>query len=198
MSAAVGLARLPRPLVRSLEEAAENLFGAANDLDGLLFAAPPAVAALEVREADARRIRHDVRVHVAAARRTGPDRLRLIGLADSAGSVVERLRDVAWVWTDRPLPRTADAVGAVRDCARACANGLGVHEDTDLLTRSVDRCEACEDDARARVRSARAALVIDGADERVALRADELLDRIEVALRSCIDLRQTLLRHALA
>ena len=117
MSAAVGPARLPRALAASLEETGANLHGAANDLDGLLFAAPPAVAALEARDAGARRIRHDVHAHVAVARRTGPDRLRLIALAD---------------------------------------------------------------------------------DERVALCAERLLDRMELALRSCVELRQTLLRHALA
>jgi hypothetical protein len=198
MSGDVGLARLPRTLGARLEEAAANLAVAANDLDGLLTHSSAALEALEGRHREARRIRHDVRVGALAARRPGADRLEAVALADAATAVIERLSDVAWSWSHLPVDGAWEPVAALRDCVRACGRGLAAHEDAPGLLAHAERCEAQEDDVRRWIRRARAELIADGGDERVALRAEGLLDEIEHALRACVGLRVALLRRALA
>lgn len=195
MRATIGLARLSHAAAALLAEASANLLGAANDLDAMVAHGPDAaLAAIGDREAEGDRITHDLIDVARVSHRAGPDRLHIVELAEAIDDVVDSIDELAWSWARRPAARLGDLVLCVRDVVRAAgALARRVDVDVDLIDLG-DAARA----ARAEARRARAWLLVDQDDARLAVAGHGVVTKAEQCVRACLRLGERIDRYAAA
>jgi hypothetical protein len=195
MTATIGLARLPHAAVELLEEASANLLGVANELDALVAHGPDAaLSAIGDREAEGDRITHDLIDVARASLRAGPDRLGIVALAQAIDDVVDSVEALAWSCSRRPIARLGDVVLCVRDVVRAAAAVVRRLEADIDLTDLGDAARA----ARAESRRARAWLLVDQHDARLAVAGSDVVTTAEHCVRVCLQLGERIDRYASA
>jgi uncharacterized protein Yka (UPF0111/DUF47 family) len=195
MTATIGLARLPHVAVALFEEASANLLGVANDLDALVGHGPEAaLSAIADREAEGDRITHDLVDVARASLRAGPDRVDIVKLAQAIDDVVDSVDELAWSWSPRRVDRLGEMLLCVRDVVRAAAAvARSVEADVDL-TDLGDATRA----ARAEIRRARAWLLVDQHDARLAVAGHGVVTKAERCVRACSQLGARIDRYAAA
>jgi uncharacterized protein Yka (UPF0111/DUF47 family) len=189
MSATIALERLPRPIATLLDEGAANLAIVANELDALVHGDVSALDAIALGEDNGDRIVHDLIGSVGHSWRVGPDRAPLLLLAQAIDDVVDALHTLACSWPQAPLPEIADALLAVRDLTRDSGQAVAAIEDATDLRAWLARCREREQEARRLSRAARAWLLIEQSDARVAIRGHDVVRNAEAALAACTRLR---------
>lgn len=199
MSATVGLERLPGTIASLLDAATCNLLAAANELDTLVHHGGPApLRAIEDHETEGDRIVHDLADALRASRRVGPDRERLLTLAQAIDDVVDALHELAWWWTRHASPPLADMMRTIRDTARAAAATVSAIDDPNRRPARITRCRDRERTARSEIRRACAALTLGPVEPRQAIGAHAVIERAESCLTTCARLRAEAERNALA
>lgn len=197
MTATLGLDRLPQPVATLLEEAAANLLAIANELDALVQGDSSSLDEITRIEDTGDRIVHDLIAVVGHSRRLGPDRTRLIELAQDVDDVVDALQVLAWAWSPRPLPELAGLLRALRDAARDAGHAVAATQQQAELRQRLARCREREHEVRQMSRAARAWLLVEQPDPRLAIRGHDVLRQADIAARACTRLRVHLERDAL-
>ena len=199
MNTAIGLERLPHQIHLLLDEATTNLVGAANELDVLVqHGSAATLQAIEFHEGEGDRIVHELISVVSASRRAGPDRDRVIALAQAIDDVVDAVNELGWAWARRPLGRLRELVLGVRDTARASAHVVRAFEHPTARDQALDRCREARRDANASARAARVWLLVEQNDPVLAVAGHHLLGRAEACLDACARLCDRVERHELA
>lgn len=199
MNTAIGLERLPRQIHLLLDEATTNLVGAANELDVLVqHGSPATLQAIELHEDEGDRIVHELISVVRASRRAGPDRERVIALAQAIDDVIDAVNELGWAWSRRPLGRLTDLMLQVRDTARASAHAVRTVEHATAREQELDRCREAGRDAHASARAARVWLLVEQDDPDLAVAGHHLLGRADACLDACARLCECVGRHELA
>ena len=196
MTATLGLERLPRPIATLLDEGAANLLTIANELDALVHGDASAMDAIARSEDNGDRIVHDLIRVTGDSWRIGPDRTRLIGLAQAVDDVVDALETLAWSWPGPPLPQLADLLLALRDAARDAGHAVAAIEREAELRAWLPHCREREQEARRLSRTARGWLLVEQPDPRLAIRGHDVLRQADAALCACTRLRIRLDCHA--
>ena len=193
MTATIGLARLPHAAVALLDEAASNLRGVANDLDALAAHGPQAaLPAIADREAEGDRITHDLVGVARTSLRAGPDRRAIVEVAQAIDDVIDAVDELAWSWSRRPVARLGDVLLSVRDVVRAAAAvARRIEADVDL-TDLGDAARA----ARGETRRARAWLLVDQQDARLAVAGHGVVTKAERCVRASLQLGARIDRYA--
>jgi hypothetical protein len=193
MTATIGLARLPHAAVALLDEASANLLGVANDLDGLVAHGPEAaLSAIGDREAEGDRITHDLVDVARSSLRAGPDRLVIVELAQAIDDVVDSVDELAWSWSRWPVARLGELLLCIRDTVRAAAVvARRIDADVDL-TDLGDAARA----ARVETRRARAWLLVEQEDARLAVAGHRVVTKAERCVRACLQLGARIDRYA--
>ena len=189
MTATLGLERLPRSIATLIDEAAANLVTIANQLDALVHGDPSSLEEIARGEDTGDRIIHDLIRETSDSRRVGPDRVRLIALAQAVDDVIDALQELAWSWPQQPLPELADLLLALRDTARDAGHAVAAVEREAELRARLARCRGREQEVRRLGRTARAWLVVEQRDPQLAIRGHHILRRADAALRACTRLR---------
>lgn len=197
MTATLALERIPRPIATLLDEGAANLATVANELDALVHGDASALDAIARAEDNGDRIVHDLIGSVAESWRVGPDRARLLLLAQAIDDVVDALHAVAWSWPQAPLPELADVLLAMRDLARDSGHAVAAIEDATDLRAWLARCREREGEARRLSRAARGWLLVEQSDARLAIRGHDVVRAADAALAACTRLRVRLDAYAL-
>jgi hypothetical protein len=197
MTATLALERLPRPIVRLLDEGAANLATVANELDALVHGDRSALEAIARGEDNGDRIVHDLIGRVGHSWRVGPDRARLLLLAQAIDDIVDALHTLAWSWPQAPLPELADVLLAVRGLTRDSGHAVATIEDVTDLRAWLARCREREGEARRLSRAARAWLLVQQRDARLAIHGHDIVRDAERAVAACTRLRIHLDAHAL-
>jgi hypothetical protein len=197
MTPTVGLERLPRATGALLDEASANLLAIANELDALLtHGSHDTLTAIVLREEDGDRITHDL-IHAARTNhRVGPDRSRIVALAQAIDDVVDAIDDLAWTWSRQPLPRLADLVLCVRDAARAAAAVADLVEDDDRRPDALERAAETIRAARDADHAARGWLLVEQPDPGLAIAGHALVTWADRCIRACVRLRERVQRDA--
>jgi uncharacterized protein Yka (UPF0111/DUF47 family) len=195
MTVTIGLARLPHTAIVLLDEASANLLGVANDLDALVTHGPEAaLPAIGDREAEGDRITHDLVDVARSSLRAGPDRLDIVELAQAIDDVIDSVDELAWSWSRRPAACLGEPLLCVRDVVRA-AGAVARRIDADVdLTDLGDSARA----ARAESRRARAWLLVDQHDSRLAVAGHGIVTKAEQCVRACLHLGARIDRYAAA
>ena len=197
MTPTVGLERLPRATGALLDEASANLLAIANELDVLVtHGSRDTLTAIALREQDGDRITHDLIQAARTNHRVGPDRSRIVALAQAIDDVVDAIDDLAWTWSRQPLPRLADLVLCVRDAARAAAAIANVLEDDDRRSYTLQRAAETIRAARHADRAARGWLLVEQPDPGLAIAGHALVTRADRCIRACVRLRERVQRDA--
>lgn len=196
MSETLGLERLPHSVRHLVQQAAGNLLDAANQLDAVLHGDAAALDALELAERNGERIVHDLVDQLGARRRYGPDRERIISLAQAIDDVVDDLEELAWAWHQQPVPGVSAFVLGIRDMARAGA--WAARSERKELPARLKRFQESAAEARRLGRQARAWLLADQADPAVAIAGEIILRHAGRAITSAGRLRSELHRREFA
>jgi uncharacterized protein Yka (UPF0111/DUF47 family) len=197
MTATLGLERLPRPIAALLQEGAANLLTVANELDALVHGDVSALGAIVRSEDNGDRIVHDLIAAAGESWRIGPDRARLILLAEAVDDVVDALQTLAWSWPHPPRAEFTDLLLALRDAARDVGHAVAAVEREHELRAWLSRCREHEQEIRRLSRAARAWLLVAQRDPQLAIRGHDLLGHADAAQRACTRLRVRLDSHAL-
>jgi hypothetical protein len=198
MTAAIALERTPRRIAQRLDEAATELLRTANDLDAVADHPTFGAHELALRAEEQRRIGHDTRHDAARSRRSGPERLQAIRIAEGAERVADAVEALGSAWTRCPLDDGKPLLAALRDDVRAVAHAIEARHDPELSLARIALSEQREREVRRELREARRGLLADRDDLRVGLCAQRLLRAGERTLTCCAQLRAVLQRHALA
>ena len=189
MTATLGLERLPRPIATLLAEAATNLLLLASQFDALVHGDPSALDAIVRSEEAGDRIVHDFIAAASHSQRVGPDRARLILLAQAIDDVVDALETLARAVLRPPLPELTDALLALRDATRDVAHAVAALEHEDELRTWLAHSREREHEVRHLGRAARAWLLVEQTDPELAIRGHDVMRHAEAALRACARLR---------
>ena len=198
MTATLALERLPRPIATLLDEGAANLATVADESDALVHGDASALDAIARGEDNGDRIVHDLIGSVGHSWRVGPDRARLLPARPGHDDVVDALHTLAWSWPHAPLPELADVLLAVRDLTRDSGHAVAALEDTTDLRAWRLRCREREGEARRLSHAARAWLLVEQSDTKLAIRGHDVLRNAGAALAACTRLRVRLDAHALS
>jgi uncharacterized protein Yka (UPF0111/DUF47 family) len=189
MTPTLGLERLPRPIATLLAESVANLLTIANQFDAFVHGDPSALDAIARCEEAGDRIVHDFIGVASHSRRVGPDRARLILLAQAVDDVVDALDTLARALPRPPLPEFTDVLLALRDAARDIAHAVAAIERDDELRTWLAHSREREQEVRHLGRAARAWLLVEQTDPELAIRGHNALRHAEAALRACARLR---------
>jgi hypothetical protein len=153
-----------------------------------------ALSAIADREAEGDRITHDLFDVARTSLRAGPDRVDIVQLAQAIDDVVDSVDELAWSWSRRPVARLGGLLLCVRDVVRAAAAvARKIEADVDL-TYLGDTARA----ARAETRRARAWLLVEQRDLRLAVAGQGVVTRAEQCVRACLQLGARIDRYAAA
>jgi len=189
MTATLGLERVPGSIATLIDEAAANLLTIANQLDALVHGDPSSLEEMARSEDTGDRIVHDLIRETSDSWRVGPDRARLIALAQAVDDVIDALQELAWSWPQQPLPELADLLLALRDTVRDAGHAVAAVEREARLRARLARCREREQEVRRLGRTARAWLVVEQRDPQLAIRGHHILRQADAALRACTRLR---------
>ena len=195
MTATLGFERLTRPIATLLAEAAANLISIANQLGALVDGDSSALDAIVRSEGTGDRIVHDLIATTSHNRRVGPDRARVILLAQAVDDVGDASETLARAAPRRPLPGLGEVLVGLRVAARDVGHALAALEREAELHTWLAHCREREQEIRLLSRAARAWLLVEQTDPRLAIRGHNVLRYAEAALRACTQARLRLDAH---